>query len=193
MSALSPVVQTALATLLRGSEAIDAVTGVSDPLTNRFADALVDLQRLSETLCSPMAIVGGLGAIRYGYPAATQDIDVAVDRADLDRLLLAANTFGFTVAWESKLGWHTTVPGPTSMGLAIGLDYAPLPAWMELKVSFHRSKDQAHVVEVLKKNAPATIDQLASDLLSIHPIYGQRFADLRAQAITEAAQEGKRR
>ena len=102
---LSPEIINALETLSRGSECIGAVLDMSTE-ENRFTRALRDLQRLSEDQDIPMAIVGGLGAIHYGYPAATQDIDIAVGRDHLQSVIIASQRFGFKVAWESKLGWH---------------------------------------------------------------------------------------
>lgn len=73
----------AAATLERGSESVRAVMASEE---NRFTRALADLQRLSEKEGIPMAIVDGLGAIRYGYPASTQDINVAIAREKLGAL-----------------------------------------------------------------------------------------------------------
>ena len=53
-----------------------------------------DLQRLSINEKIPIAIVGGLGAIRYGYPAATQDINIAVAQNQLAKLILSAPDTG---------------------------------------------------------------------------------------------------
>ncbi len=69
--------------------------------------SLQDLQRLAEKANIPLAIVDGLGAIRYGYPAAIQDIDLAVGKEHLQPLVNICGQFGFKVAWESKLdGTH---------------------------------------------------------------------------------------
>ena len=50
---------------------------------NRFTRALEDLQRLSLEKGIPIAIVGGLAAIRYGYPAATLGVKQGLDYATL--------------------------------------------------------------------------------------------------------------
>jgi hypothetical protein len=109
---------------------------------------------LSESI--PIAIVGGLGAIRCGYPAATQHIDVAIARDQLDAFVAAAPAYGFKIAWNAPSGWRTlthddveinvvpeggkaknssptTIPGPTVLGVERGLDYASLAGWIELK------------------------------------------------------------
>src|SRR3990172_5848135 len=130
-----------VATLSRGTESVRAVMASEE---NRFTRALEDLQRLSLAEGIPIAIVGGLAAIRYGYPAATQDIDIAVGKSQLATLLKTAPVFGFKVAWEAPSGWHilthgdveinvvpeggkarntapTTIPGPTQLGVKQGL------------------------------------------------------------------------
>ncbi|MCY2967247.1 MAG: hypothetical protein NT069_27035 [Planctomycetota bacterium] len=48
-----------------------------------------------------------MAAIRYGYPAMTDDIDIVASRDALDELLSNAPMFGFRVQWRSKSGWHT--------------------------------------------------------------------------------------
>jgi hypothetical protein len=212
---LSTTIKTAVETLTRGSECIDAVLNMNTS-ENRFTRALQDLQRLAEQANMPLAIVGGLGAIRYGYPAATQDIDLAVGREHLQPLVNICGQFGFKVAWESKLGWHTLthddveinivpeggkardtspteIPGPSSMGVDFGLDYASIESWMELKISSGRQKDRAHVVEVLKC---CSLDQVASiqtHLHSVHELYERAFLELLAESRAERQQEKERR
>lgn len=213
---LSPQIQRALKTLSRGSESIAAVLNMTPTDENRFVAALADLQRLADENAIPIAIVGGLGAIRYGYPAATQDIDIGVSRDQLDTLIRVAKTYGFVVAWESKIGWHTlmhddveinvvpeggkardtsptTIPGPTEMGVDSGLQYAKLESWVELKVSSGRQKDHAHVVEVLKKTDAVTVEKIQAHLGSVHQQYLDAFEQLRKQAIEEGKQEDRRR
>jgi len=183
---------------------------------NRFTRALQDLQRLAEQEKIPLAIVGGLGAIHFGYPAATQDIDIAVGRDNLQSVIGAATRHGFKVAWESKLGWHTlthadveinivpeggkardtsptVIPGPHEMGLNTGLHYAPVEFWMELKISSGRQKDRAHVVEVLKAMDQSGIERIRDHLELIHTQYEQTFLELLTEAEDERQQERERR
>ena len=215
MSSLPSHITDTIAILSRGSEGIDAVMGTMHG-ENRFSNALTALQKLAESEGYPIAIVGGLGAIRYGYPAATQDIDVAVSREDLDKLVRCCSSYGFRVAWESKSGWHTltygdveinvvpeggkarddsptTIPGPRQMGVAIGLDYASLECWMELKISSGRQKDRAHVVEVLKKSDQSTVAFIQLHREQVDDSYVLLFRDLHHQAITELEQEKSHR
>ena len=169
---LSFKIKSALETLSRGSECIDAVSSMNSE-ENRFIRALEDLQHLAEKEHISLAIVGGLGAIHFGYPAATQEIDTAIDRRNLQSLLEASSRYGLKIARESKLGWHTlthddvgmnivpeggkardtsptVIPGPQQMGLDTGLHHAPIECWMELKISYGQQRDRAQVVEVLK-------------------------------------------
>jgi hypothetical protein len=201
-----------LAVLDRGSESVRAVLAAEE---NRFSRALQDLQNLALGEDIPIAIVGGLAAIRYGYPAATQDIDVAIARNQLDAIVQAAPKYGFKVAWQAKSGWHTlthgdveinivpeggkargsaptTIPGPAQLGVAKGLDYANLPGWIELKLSSGRQRDRAHVVEVLKKADPQTAQLARRHLAQVHQTYLALFDKLLAKAEQEKSQERKR-
>src|SRR5437016_5476004 len=101
---LSPELCSGAALLQRGSESIRAVTA-SEP--NRFTRAFEALNHLAHADQIPLAIVGGLAAIHFGYPAITEDIDVVVSKGDLDRLLADAPHYGFKVKWRSTTGWHT--------------------------------------------------------------------------------------
>lgn len=201
-----------IAILSRGAESVGAVMHGE---TNRFSQALSALAQLAETESIPIAIVCGLGAIRYGYPAATQDIDIAVGRSDLDQFVRLAPRYGFKVAWEAKTGWHilthgdveinvvpesgkakntapTTIPGPPALGVSSGLGYASLAGWLELKISFGRQKDKAHVVEVLKVAPPDGIAELRAKLAEAHSTYAQTFDELHEQALEEKQQEDER-
>ena len=183
---------------------------------NRFTSALTDLQRLARDKGISIAIVGGLGAIRYGYPAATQDIDIAIAREQLNDFVRHAKSYGFTLAWESKLGWHTlmhddveinvvpeggkardssptTIPSPVEMGVVVGLDYARLESWVELKISSGRQKDHAHIVEVLKKTDQSSVQRIQKHLQGVHADYLSSFNRLRHQSQDEANQENQRR
>ena len=215
MPSLSVDITDALETLCRGCEGIEAVMNTNSE-SNRFSLALTDLQRLSLAQNIPIAIVGGLGAIRYGYAAATQDIDIAVGQQSLPTLILLAPAYGFKLAWESKLGWHTlthgdveinivpeggkardtsptTIPSPEQMGVSSGLLYARIESWMELKISSGRQKDRAHVVEVLKKTTSAMIERIREHLQRTHISYLAQFNLLLAESIAEHSQEKDRR
>jgi len=212
---LSIEIERAIAILCRGSEGIAAVMN-TDTEQNRFSRALEGLQRIALERGIPIAIVGGLGAIRYGYPAATQDIDVSVSKSQLQSFIDAAPQYGFKVAWESKSGWHTLmhgdveinvvpeggrardssptlIPGPAEMGVESGLQYASIESWVELKISSGRQKDRAHIVEVLKKSKEETFDSIQRHLASVHESYAVQFAQLLSEALVERDQEKERR
>ncbi|MBX9677234.1 MAG: hypothetical protein K2X38_00635 [Gemmataceae bacterium] len=209
---LSESIQIAVALLERDAESVRAVLSGEE---NRFSRALQALQQLAEGEGIPIAIVSGLGAIRYGYPAVTQDIDVVVGRGDLDRLTMRATMYGLKAAWAPESGWHTlsfgdveinvvpeggkarnssptTIPGPAALDVLQGLAYASLPGWMELKLSSGRQKDRAHVVEVMKACNDAILVQARVHLESVHPQYVALFDELREEASEEKNQEGER-
>lgn len=212
---LSHEISSALQTLQYRSESVSAVMK-PDSAENRFTRALTALEKLSEQESIPMAIVGGLAAIRYGYPAVTEDIDIAIGNQDLAKLINKATDYGFRVAWKDDSGWHTlefgdveinvvpeggrakndaptTIPGPSALGVAVGMDYAGLPQWIELKISSNRRKDQTHVVEVLKTHPPSTVSEIENHLASVHAVYLTRFQELSAEAEQEREQENDRR
>lgn len=211
-SRLAPAILASAAILNRGSESVRAVLSSEE---NRFTSALAALEQLSLGEGIPIAIVGGLGAIRYGYPAATQDIDIAIARHQLAAFIAAAPKYGFKIAWEAASGWHTlthgdveinvvpeggkaqdsaptTIPGPSKLGVQQGLDYANLPGWIELKLSSGRQKDRAHVVEVMKKNDPQSIQAARQCIAQVHQAYLELFDQLLEQAQAEKAQEERR-
>lgn len=209
---LSNEILASVTILSRGAESVRAVMSAEE---NRFTRALADLQRLAIGESIPIAIVGGLGAIRYGYPAATQDIDIAVARAQLDPLLQAAPRYGFKIQWQAASGWHTlmhgdveinvvpeggkakntsptTIPSPQQLGVERGLDYAKLPGWIELKLSSGRQKDRAHVVEVMKKSGEADLQQARAHIAAVDTGYLQLFDLLLEEAREEREQEDER-
>jgi hypothetical protein len=209
---LASDILSSVAILDRGSESVRAVMTSED---NRFSRALGDLQRLCYDEGIPIAIVGGLAAIRYGYPAATQDIDIAVAQSQLNALVMAAPAYGFKVAWEAKSGWHTlthgdveinvipeggkarntaptTIPGPIQLGVKQGLGYASLPGWIELKISSGRQKDRAHVVEVMKKSDLEDVRIARDHIEQVHQAYLVIFDDLLEEAEEERNQEKER-
>ena len=65
----------------------------------------------------------------------------------------------------------TLIPGPLQMGVESGLKYAAIESWVELKISSGRQKDQAHIVEVLKKSAPSLIESTQKHLASVRAGY----------------------
>jgi len=111
---LSSDILAAVAILNRGAESVRAVMTTDE---NRFSRALADLQKLVTAENIPIAIVGGLGAIRYGYPAATQDIDIAVARNQLETLLQVAPRYGFKIQSEAPSGWHTLRHGDVDINV----------------------------------------------------------------------------
>ncbi len=209
---LPPDIQSMVATLTRGVESVSAVMGTEQ---NRFTAALSDLERLAQSEHIPIAIIGGLGAIHHGYPAATQDIDVAISREHLDQFIRVAPNYRFKVAWKSKTGWHTLmhgdveinvipeggkardssptlIPGPVALGVCEGLGYASLPGWVELKLSSGRQKDRAHIVEVLKTLDDVTIQGVSQHIGQVHEKYSALFAELCRQAVDELTDERHR-
>jgi hypothetical protein len=93
-TSLRPELHEGAAILERGSECIRAVTAGEQ---DRFTRAFDALSRRALANGTPVAVVGGLAAIHFGYPAITDDSEVVVGRDALDRLLAEAQQFGFKV------------------------------------------------------------------------------------------------
>ena len=214
MSLSSSLIQN-LQSLEFRSASVKAVTGMAGE-ENRFTIAMQALDRLATEQQLPIAIVGGLAAIHYGYPAVTEDIDVAVGSSHLDQLVVKAPAYGFKVVWKATSGWHTlmfgdveinvipeggkakdsaptAIPGPQAMGVQAGLHFASLPSWIELKISSNRQKDRAHIVEVLKVSSAEAIERIRSHLVQVHEAYVLLFDALASQAEDEKSQERPRR
>jgi hypothetical protein len=211
-TSINPDLIAGAALLQRGSESIRAVTTGEQ---NRFTRAFEALNRLANATGTPLAVIGGLAAIHFGYPAITEDIDIVVARDAIDRLLVEAPQHGFKVKWRSKTGWHTlafedveinivpeggkardssptTIPGPHALGVASGLGYSQLPGWMELKLSSGRVKDRTHIVEVLKALPPEQVAAIRRHVAGVHEQYAELLDQLIDEAIEERRQEEER-
>jgi hypothetical protein len=82
----------AAAALANLERTVAAVKG-QEKQESDFAKALATLKTLSRKEGIPLAIVGGLAAIHYGYERFTKDIDIVVRSAHLDILApVAPNT-----------------------------------------------------------------------------------------------------
>jgi hypothetical protein len=124
---------------------------------SKFAKAMATLRALAHKEDIPLAIVGGLAAIHYGYERFTKDIDVVVPSRNLDILTRIAPQYGIKVIWKDVDGWHklqcegvpidvvpegrkprkdapSAIPGPEELGVRKGAGYADISGWMETKL-----------------------------------------------------------
>jgi hypothetical protein len=200
-----------LATLER---TVAAVKG-HDEYESKFSRVLSTLQVLAEKEGIPIAIVGGLAAIHFGYERFTKDIDIVVQSSNLDVLARIAPRYGIKIIWKDPDGWHklqcegvaidvvpegrkprtdapAVIPGPRRLGVRQGADYAAIAGWMETKLGSFRVQDQADVVQVLKVTSTARIRRIRNYLGKVHAIYLERFEDLLAAAQEEVEQERAR-
>jgi hypothetical protein len=173
------------------------------------------LANLSRQEGMPIAIVGGMAAIKYGYQRLTHDIDVVIGQQHLDTIIRVAPRYGIKVIWQDPHGWHklayeglrieivpeggrarrdapTTIPGPAQLGVSEGSAYASLSGWVETKVSSGRRQDQADIIQVLKRTDPETIAAVRAYLAGVHPIYARELDELRSAAEEEKQQEMER-
>src|SRR5262245_2191695 len=84
---------------------VAAVKGKETP-DSKFGKALAALDILARKEGIPLAIVGGLAAIHYGYERFTKDIDIVVRRENLDLITRIAPRYGIKVIWRDPDGWH---------------------------------------------------------------------------------------
>lgn len=199
----------------QAARSLESVRFVTAAEHNRFSQAMESLRRLSDEKNIPIALVGGLAAIHYGFRGSTEDIDIAIGKDNLDRLIQYAPQYGFKVVWKSKSGWHTlehgdvevnivpeggkakhtaptTIPGPHQMGVEKSLGIACLPVLMELKISSGRAKDFGHLAELLKRVPYEKISDCQYYIRSVHPDYARELDRLIQQAEEEKEQEKER-
>ena len=200
--------------LVKLEEVLAAVNGRGEQ-ESRFAKALATLKTLSRKENIPLAIVGGLAAVRHGYKRFTKDIDVVVRSADLDMLTRVAPHYGIKVIWKDPYGWHklhcegvpidvvpegqkprkdapTTIPSPDDLGVRDGARFARIAGWIETKLGSYRVQDRADVVQVMKVTAPSTLARIRKQIGKVHPIFVERFDELLQAAREEKEQERER-
>lgn len=193
---------------------VAAVKGEKAP-DSKFARALATLKMLSRKEGIPMAFVGGLAAIHYGYPRFTKDIDVVVPSGCLGVLTRVAPHYGVKVIWRDPDGRHKlrcegvsidvvpegrkprkdapmVIPGPRQLGVREGADYAGIAGWVETKLGSYRVQDRADVVQVIKVTTPAALRIIRKHLGKAHAIYLRRFDELLEAAREEQEQERER-
>lgn len=204
----------ASAALARLERVVAAVKNPGEK-NSEFDQVLDVLNTLSRREGIPIAIIGGLAAIRYGYERNTKDVDVVIAEQHLDTILRVAPGYGIKIIWRDPHGWHkmhyadlnievvpagakpnreapTTIPGPRQLGVPEGADYASLEGWVETKIGSARRFDEADVVQVLKKTDAAAIEKVRRHLAGVHVLYARLFEELLTAAEKEKQQEAER-
>jgi hypothetical protein len=102
----SPAGTVELADAMVNLDKLVATVSGRDAQESKFAKALATLKALSRKEGIPLAIVGGLAAIRHGYERFTKDIDVVARSVNLDVLARVAPQYGIKVIWKDPDGWH---------------------------------------------------------------------------------------
>lgn len=204
-------ISAALAKLGRLITAVDH-PGQKDSEFDRVLEVLRDLSRKEGI---PIAIIGGMAAIKHGYKRYTQDVDMVIARQHLDTIVRVAPRYGIKVIWHDPHGWHklqyenmrievvpegakpkkdapTTIPSPQQLGVSEGSDYASLEGWMETKLSSGRGLDRADVIQVLKKTDLSAIEKIRQHIGNVHSLYLRLFEELVVAAEEEKIQEEER-
>lgn len=196
-------------------ERLVAVVKGRETHESKFGRALAALELLAQKEGIPLAIVGGLAAIHFGYERFTKNIDIVVRSNNLNVLARVAPHYGIKVVWKDPDGWHklqfegvsidvipegrkprkdapTEIPSPERLGVCKGSGYAKIAGWMETKIGSYRLQDQADVVQVMKLTARTTLGRIRKQLANSHAEYVRRFDELLAAARGEKKQERER-
>lgn len=200
--------------LMELERTVAAVKG-DESLESRFTKALSTLKTLARKEGIPLAIVGGLAAIHFGYERFTKDIDIVAGSGHLDILARVAPRYGIQVVWKDPDGWHKLqcagvaidvvpegrkprndapagIPGPEELGVREGAEFAGIDGWMETKLGSYRVQDRADIVQVIKVTTAAAIKRIRKRLAKTHATYLERFDELAQTADEEIDQERER-
>jgi hypothetical protein len=180
---------------------------------NNYADALQALRNLAEDENIPIAVIGGVAAVYHGYERFTEDMDIVVSAQDFDRIVKVCYKYGFDIVSYNPTGMHVlsyggfkievleegmfasdvnnpkAMPSPAELGVTHGLQFVPLEKWVRLKLSGDRAKDNADIVEVLKKKSLEEHQDTEDYLMNFNPGYAERFRQLAKDAEKEKQQE----
>ncbi|MCZ7649788.1 MAG: nucleotidyltransferase family protein [Thermoanaerobaculia bacterium] len=172
-----------------------------------FDEALAALRETLGRAAVPYALVGGLAVIHHGYLRTTRDLDLLVDRAELERALPELESAGFLRLAEHRLRHRATgaevdllfagearprpgvppYPDPRSLARSEREpDVVALPALVDLKLTAGRHQDLADVVALLKPLAED--DYLRLDA-ALRPELRRSLPGLRRDALEELAAE----
>ena len=106
--------------------------------TNIFSQALAKLEKVSQRIQSPLAIVGGLAGIYYQSMVTTLDIDIVVASDRLDDFLRECVAEGLEIARRSD---DRLAHGRVSLGNGNGRDSSRAGGWKKPSRSRIRSAD----------------------------------------------------
>lgn len=138
--------------------------------TGPISYTLSVLEKLALESQIPIAVVGGVAASFHGLKRTTQDVDIVLDRSQFALFCQKAIHAGFVQEGPSRFsieggypvdvlisGTYPTpdsrypTPTPAELGVAAGLDYADLPAWISLKLLAGRPEDLGDVYRLLRQ------------------------------------------
>jgi hypothetical protein len=170
--------------------------------------ALVDVCRLLEAASVAFRLVGGIAVVHHGYARTTEDVDVLVQANARERIKPLLSEHGFERLSPCRLRHVATgvrvdllfagepmpganrpsYPSPTEVGASPrDARVIDLPGLMMLKLRAGRHRDQADVVELLKRIDEAHYLELEASIdRSMRP----DLAALRRDAIEELESSG---
>jgi hypothetical protein len=167
--------------------------------TGPISHTLSVLERISRESGIPIAIVGGIAASFHGLKRTTQDVDIVIDQNHVELFRQKAIGAGFVQEGPTRFsieggypvdvlvsGTYPTAdslhltPTPAELGVAAGLNYADLPAWISLKLLAGRPEDLGDVYRLLRPKKESERREIEEKLDSrACPRYRQVLEDLR--------------
>ena len=169
--------------------------------------ALGDVRRLLHAANVPFKLVGGVAVVHHGYARTTEDVDVLIDPglgASLSPLLA---THGFQQVSPTRLvhlptgvrvdlllagaplprAGAGTYPAPGTLAASNrDPDVVGLPGLLELKLRSRRHRDDADVVELLKRLDEARYNEVEA---AVQRDLRPQLATLRRDALDELTSE----
>ncbi|MCR4415111.1 MAG: hypothetical protein NUV77_22045 [Thermoguttaceae bacterium] len=137
------------------------------------------LKRLSIEHGIAMVVVGGIAGSLHGLRRATEDVDIVIDQAQLALFCEKAVEAGFLQEGPTRLALEGgypvdilvsgtypapdslhPVPTPGELGVAAGLEFADLPAWITLKLLAGRPEDVGDVYRLLRRKSTSEREEL---------------------------------
>ena len=180
-------------------------------LPGRYGRVVKAIDHVLGDLKCEAVVAGGWAVWRHGYFARmTQDLDIALAKANVDAFLQEAAVSGFEVLPQPKGRWPkllhretgvqvdilpegerpgtpnkiapTTIPNPSVMGASgFLLRYVHLPALVELNLAAGRARDESDIIELMRAN-PESAATVREHIAGVHNQYVEAFDRLLERA-----------
>ena len=180
-------------------------------LPGRYGRVIGELDRVLAAIDCEAVVGGGWAVWRHGYfGRMTQDVDIVIPSAQIEKFLRVAAVSGFQVMTQNSGRWPkvlhqetgimvdllpeggrpgtasqpapTTIPHPSEMGaFGTSLRYIQLSSLIELKIAAGRGRDESDVIELMCVNMDQA-DAIREHLAKVHSDYVTAFDQLVKRA-----------